>query len=373
MASRIRDAVLIYQETMTDTQTKILDLDGLGMISSLNFEVHCTNGASGNEDNFIHDILTKVEVVDGSDTIISLNGAQLQCMEYYKKGRLPGMFPSEWNSGQQREQFNIFFGRRLWDPEYGFDPAKYSNPQLKVTFNKAAIRAAGATGFADANNIVLTVVAKIMEEGARFRGVLMQKEIYAYVSAASGQERFSLPRDYPYRIAFARFWEEGNDIDEICSDLKITCDRDKFILLDRKVKQLDMEAFALYGLQGYKHDLYRGGSFTARVVWNKEPSWIGTCKTPGTPRVVVPWAQWSSNFNGELYDVATPSLDSTTRQLTGLCHGHAPHASVPIFFGDLADDGFAWDPTRWGLVEVIADEDNADAVCQFVLEQVRPQ
>lgn len=369
---RIRDAVLVNAETFADTETWIYALDGLDPISYLNFVIHCTNGATSNLGNFINDIVTKIEIVDGSDVIISLTGKQLQAMEYYKKGSLPTLFPSEWASGQQREHFNLFFGRGPWDKQFGFLPGRYGNPQLKVTFNKAAIRAAGAAGFADTENIVMTVVAKLIEEGAAFGAVMMQKEVYAWTNAATGQERFDLPQDYPYRFGMLRSYKSGNDIDENTSDLKITMDNDKYILLNRKVKQLDSEALSRYGVQSYKHDAFRGGSFSFPVIWNKEPSWSPYSREVSTPLQCVLYGQWSGFIYGELYD-GGGSLEGTSKRLTGQCHGHSPHSTVPIWFGDPADDMDTFDPTAWRKVEVIADENSADAVCQFVLEQVRPQ
>jgi len=369
---RIRDAVLRDSQTYTDTETVIIDLDGMDPISWISLRVHCTNGSVSNLANRISDIVTKIEVVDGSDAIISLTGIQAQCMEYYKTGKLPVIFPSEWASGQQREYFNILFGRKKWDKRYGFMPDRYSNPQLKVTFNKAAIRAASTTGFADANNIIMTIVAKLVEQGAAYQGVLMQKEIYSYTSASSGQERFDLPTDYPYTFGMMRSWLDGNDINENMSDLKISMDNDKFILFDRDVQELDAEAFSRYGMQSYKHDVLRGGSTNFPVIWNKEPSYVGWVRTPGTPRHVLAYAQWSSNIYIELYDLATPSLDGTARSITGVCSGHCPYSTLPVWFGDPDDPDFLFDPRQYGKVEVIADEDAA-AACSFVLEQVRPQ
>jgi len=371
MAIRVRDAVLRDSQTYSDTETVIIPLDGLDPISYFLLKVHCTNGATSNLANPISGIVSLIEVVDGSDAIISLSGVQAQCMQYYKTGKLPPIFPSEWDGGQQREHFHVLFGRKHWDTMYGFLPGRYGNPQLKVTFNKAAVRAAGATGYAAGDNIVMTVVAKIMEEGANFRNVLMQKEIYSYTSDTSGQERFTLPSDYGYRMGMMRAYLDGNDINENMSDLKITMDNDKFILFDRDVQELDAEALARYGIQGYKLDVFRAGSTNFPVLWNKEPHYNGWVRVPGTPRNLLIYAQWSSNIYMELYDLAG-ALDGTSREITGVCWGHCPYSTVPVWFGDPDDPDFIFDPTRYGKVEVIADEDAASAN-SFVLEQVRPQ
>ncbi len=368
---RTRDGVIQYQYVMTDTETKIQDINIPDPISAFYIEVECTNGASGNEDNFISDIITKIEVVDGSDVLASLNLAQLEALYFYKTGKPPVLFPSEWQSGSQRHGVDLLFGRYLWDPMFCLVPTKYRNPQIKVTANKAAIRAAGASGFASGNNILLTIVAKIFEEGASPVGHLMQKQVDSFTSAASGDKRIELPIDYTYRMLMPRFWIEGSDIDEVVTQLKLTCDTDKFIPFNRYVKQLDAEAQAMFGEVILKHDFYRGGSFTARTLTNKEPWVSGFVKTPGTPRVIVPWAQWSSTYNGELYDMAG-ALDGTARQITGQERGHALHATLPITFGRFMDPETWFDPTKFGKVELVMTQGVVSAVCEIVLEQVRP-
>lgn len=194
---KTRDAVLLYQEAQADTATKILDIDLADPISAFYIEVECTNGATSNKGNFISDIVTKIEVVDGSEVLHSLNMFQEEAICFYKTGKVPVLFPSEWGGGIQRHGVHLLFGHYLWDPTLCFVPTSYKNPQLKVTFNKAAIRAAGATGFADATNIKLTVVAKVIEEGASPMGFLMQKQIESFTSSTSGDKRIELPTDYP--------------------------------------------------------------------------------------------------------------------------------------------------------------------------------
>jgi len=366
---KTRDAVLLYEGTQKDTATKIIDIDLADPISAFYIEVRCTNGSVSNEDNFISDIVTKIEVVDGSEVLTSLNMFQLEALHFYKTGKVPTLFPSEFASGTQRHGAMLLFGHHLWDPSLCLVPAMYKNPQLKVTFNKAAIRAASTTGFADADNIILTVVAKVIEEGASPVGFLMQKEIESFTSATSGDKRIELPTDYPYSMILCRFYVEGSDIDEVITDFKMTCDTDKFIPIDRKVKQLDAEAFAMFGAVDYKHDFFRGGSFTAVVLVNKEPWITAFSRAPATPRVVVPWAQWSSNFNGELYDMAG-SLDGTARQLTGHVTGHALHATLPVLFGVYGNPGDYFPASSYGKIELVLTQAVA-ATCEIVVEQRR--
>jgi len=368
---KTRDAVLEYQRTCKDTETYTKDLDLVEPISALNLEVQCTNGATSNKGNFISDIVTKIEVVDGSDVLTSLNMSQLEALHFYKTGKMPCMFPSEWGGGAQRHNVNLFFGRYLWDPQYAFLATRFKNPQLKVTFNKAAIRTAAADGFATGDNILLTEVAKVFENGIAPTKFLMQKQVDSFTSAASGDKRVELPVDYTYRMLLMRLWLQGYDVNEIVSIAKLTCDTDKFIPFDRRVQQLDAEALAL-GHGELKHDMFFGHGDSIRLIFNKEPFCTPYAQLPGTPRMFNLTAQWSSVLSEVEVYAHDGSLDTADRRVTCWERGHAPHATVPVFFGrpDVPEDWF--NPAAYKKVELVLTQGTAGAVCEIVLEQVRP-
>ena len=365
-----RDAVLLYQNAEADTATEVIDLDLPDPVSALDLEVECTNGASGNKGNYISDIVTKIEVVDGSDVLCSLNMAQLQALQFYKTGRIPIMLCSEYASGTQRETARLLFGRYLWDPTYALLPSRYRNPQLKVTFNKAAIRAAAADGFATGTNIKLTVAAKIMEGGPSPSAFLMQKEIKSFTSVGSGDERVDLPRDYPYRLMMLRAWLQGSDIDEIITNLKLTFDTDKFIPFNRKVQQLDAEAYELFGGIIWQHDIFRASQETVRTVLNKEPRVIPSPNRTDTAEYAAAHMCFSSQYYLNLWSSAGAHVTTAYRVHT-LQEGHALHATLPVVFGLLMEPTTWLDATRHGKVEAVLSQGTVGAVVQIVLEQVR--
>lgn len=369
---KTRDGVLAYEEACKDTQTWTKDIELTEPISAFNFEIRCTNGATSNLDNFISDIVTKIEVVDGSDVLASLNMSQLEALHFYKTGKTPCLFPSEWAGGVQRHNASLFFGRYLWDPLYALDAKKFTNPQLKVTFNKAAIRAAGGEGFASGDNILLTVVAKLFEDGIAPTKFLMQKQIDSFTSAASGEKRIDLPVDYVYRMLMGRFWLQASDIDEIIEQIKMTCDTDKFIPFNRYVKQLDAEALNQFGLAEFKHDILRAHGATVRLLVNKEPTctaFLGLALND----IPTPAFQWSSQLYLYLYVANTGVGDPTARNITMHEQGHALHATLPILFGrpDVPEDWF--NPTAFKKVELVLTQKKVNGVCEIVAEQVRPQ
>jgi len=367
---RVRDAVLDRQLAKADTATYERDLDIRDPISALWIEVYSTNGATSNKGNFISDIVTKVEIVDGSEVLASANAKELQALHFFKTGKMPGMFPSEWAGGNQREAIPLLFGRRLWDQQYAFDPTVFRNPQLKITLNKAAVTTAGATGFAAGDNIYITVVAKIMENMVGKPGkYLMPKQINAWTST-SGDRRIELPTDYLYRMMLLRAFVAESDINEVITDLKITADSDKFVMASRKVVDMDAEALALFGLGTLKHDFLCSHQDTIRLIFNKEPMLQPYYETDYPRGIGVDWA-WSSAAKLFIYDLATPTADTTDRNYTIMESGHAPHAILPIPFGLLEDESTWFNPKDFGKIEAVLTEAVA-ATCSIMLEQVRP-
>lgn len=367
---KYRQNVQLYQETQKDTATKILDLDLPDPISALEIEVQCTNGSTSNKGNFISDIVTKIEVVDGAEVFYSLNMAQLEALQFYKTGRMPVMFPSEWGSGVQRHNAMLLFGRYLNDPEFVFQPSRYRNPQLKITFNKAAIRAAGVAGFADADNILLSVIDHIIEQGATPRGFLSAKQVYSYTTASSGDKRIDLLTDYPTRLMLVRAWLQESDIDELFTDVKLTFDSDKYILFNRKTKQLDAEALAMFGEGRVKHDIFTQHQAAWRMIFNKEPFYTPLSWEDASPEIIGARYFWSSEGKLDITDNGGTTITSDMK-ITGWEDGHAPHATLPIVFGELMKPETWMDMKGYAKAELVVSQAVGSAVGEIVQEQVR--
>lgn len=366
---RTRDAVIHYQKTLDDTGTLTEDLDLTDPVSALELEFQGTNGSVNNEDNFISDVITKVELVDGSDVLYSLSQSQLEALHFYKTGKTPTLFPSEWAGGTQRHACLLLFGRKLWDPQYGIDFTRFTNPQLKISTSIAAIRAASATDAFVSGSLRGTIVAKVMEDAPKPSEYLMAKEVESFTSS-TGEKRIDLPRDYVYRMLMGRFWVEGSDIDEVITDLKLTCDTDKFISLNRKVKQLDAQALAKFGLCELKHDVLRAHNTDVRTLINKEGESVLFSGGQDDGLICVSRWQWSSNLHVTLVS-HDGTYVGTAKKLHIAERGHALHATLPVPFGDMDRPDTWFDPRPYRKVEAVLTQAVAGA-CSIVLEQVRP-
>jgi hypothetical protein len=370
---RNRDAVLEYQKVLDDAGTLVKDLDIVDPVSALYLEHEATNGTTSNKGNFISDIITKVEIVDGAEVLYSLNLSELEALHFYKLGKTPPLFPSEWASGAQRHGCLLMFGRHLWDQEYAIDFTKFRNPQLKITSNLAAIRAVAAdTAFAT-GTLKCSIVAKVLEGSGAPGKYLMAKELLSFTSSSSSgaEERKELPLDLVYRMLMTRHWVQGSDIDEVTSDLKLTADADKYIAFNRKVRQLDAEALTQFGTSRLKHDFFESHQDKVRLLHNKEPDCRPFYQLLTAGRMVGIDYQWSSEAKFNIID-DTASADTTDRKYTMVEEGHALHATLPLPFGDMMRPETWFDPTAYKKLELVFKSGGTAGACAVVAEQVRP-
>jgi len=365
---RYRDAIIEEGKTLENSGTLVKDMDIVDPVSAIEFEFHATND-DANDDNFISDVITNIQIVDGSDVLCEVNLSELEALHFYKTGKTPVLFPSEWENGQQRHACLLLFGRRLWDTEYGIDFTRFRNPQLKITSNLAAITAVGSGGF-ESGTLRANIVAKVMEDMAvKPTKYLMDKEIISWTSATSGDKRIDLPKDYPYRMLMARLWVEGSHIAEIVTQLKLTCDTDKFILFDRNMHRIDEEAFMRFGRCFLKHDLFRHHNETVRVLCNREPDLQMQFADDIIGGVAIQRSAWCSQVNILMME-AFGTYEYDDRKVTCLESGHALHATLPIIFGEMDNPETWFDPKVYGKVEWVGTE-AVEAACALIAEQER--
>ncbi|KKK87598.1 hypothetical protein LCGC14_2751610, partial [marine sediment metagenome] len=78
---------------------------------------------------------TKIELIDGSDVLHSLDGGQNQALCIFDR-KCPTMNHGQYiNANSQRSLYGIDFGRFLFDKELALDPSRFRNLQLKVSYD----------------------------------------------------------------------------------------------------------------------------------------------------------------------------------------------------------------------------------------------
>jgi len=188
--------VLIDQATQTsDAATHRASLPRAGLLSGIELEVSIQNGSTAGEEHVI-DAVDRVEVVaDGSNVLFSLEGVELLRWAWYWSKRFPTQVWDE-RASAQRQQITlpILFGRWLGDTEFGLDLSRYRDVEIRVQYSPTI----AATGFTTGTfriNEVMWIDDSGRSGGGR--GFLRTTQVYAFTSAASGEEVVELAREYP--------------------------------------------------------------------------------------------------------------------------------------------------------------------------------
>lgn len=365
---KYRDNELYHDLGLDDTGTKIIDLNFNDPLSAISFLFYGTNGGTSNKNNAMHDIVTKIEIVDGSDVLMSLSLKELQALHAYQTRVFPYSLAYEGPDQDSKDHATLFFGRWLWDREYFMDLTKFANPQLKITTDEDVIRAMGVDGFLS-GSLDVSIVAHIMEdEGIASKGFLMNKEVYSFTSGTSGNEYVELPRDYPYATVMIHSTIEGSDIHELIANIKLSCDSDKFIPFNRNGKDLSES----YELQNppftMRAHFYRKNGDNVYFPLYYNPRVLFTPKAAN--RIVGSDWQWSGGSDLLLSDNNGNAV-SSDEEINAQIWGTDPHCTIIHKFGVFNDPATHFDPTLWKEVQLILEQAAAGTV-KVVLQQLRP-
>ncbi|MBA7610712.1 hypothetical protein ES703_17924 [subsurface metagenome] len=226
-----RQAIMLDHESIADSGTRSLDVTLKDVISRLCIQIKGTNS---NVVPTAHPsaIISKIEIVDGSDVLFGLSGKELLADQFFSQKKTPFVINNYLNGVMCVTTFEIMFGRFLYDPLYAFDPTKFKNPQIKITHNRASGGAACSAGTMD-------IIADIFDEKSVSPvGFLMKKEHVSYTLDAGANEYIDLPVDYNMRkliimshAADKQPWEQFNEV-------KLSEDNDKRIPVNDKTSDL---------------------------------------------------------------------------------------------------------------------------------------
>lgn len=227
-----RVASILPSEAADAAATKTIDLNFAKPISRITVQIKALN--SGNVVT-AHPakIVSKLEVVDGSDILFSLSGIETQALNYYDKGRMPHTVLNYVNNVRAIATFDIDFGRYLFDPVYALDPKKFTNPQLKISHNLAL-------GGSAPSAMLLSVFGHLFDQKeVSPTGFLMSKEQYSYTLNATAKEQIELATDHPYRKLLMQSLSDTRQPFEQYSVIKLSEDNDhKVVINDERASDL---------------------------------------------------------------------------------------------------------------------------------------
>ncbi|NIW97369.1 MAG: hypothetical protein GWN13_03820 [Phycisphaerae bacterium] len=363
---RFREDLYVNGYDMGTSGTVSFNVDYSDVISQISIQFNATNGASGNKNNPIESNITSIELVDGSDVLWSLPGDVAFAMYNQVTGKQPKQYYTGAISDGGWVVVPILFGRYLYDPVYGFNPIAFRNPQLKITFDEATIRAAGATGFVS-DSFTCSVLYSIMEDVPAPRGFLTAKDVYDYTTLASGDTTIDMPTDYPYRLLMSRVYEAGQWFGTNVSNYKLTCDGGKFVPFDLPTDRweilhkdrLPMVHRGIYTVcdDGETHQLWLGivdeNSIHSHVAGD-----IATTSSPANGQVVI----GHKTHAGAAVNANPVHMIAT---------GWHPHNLLVYPFGRLDVPEEWFDARAYNSVKFVLTNGNAGAEANVCVQQVR--
>jgi len=296
---KYRIVKLLDGEDLGESGTKTIPVNVQDVISRIDLTYKTTKGADG-MDSYTHKNIPKIELVDGADRLFSMDGGQAQALGIFDRKAPTMQHGQHMNGSSEFDVYPMDFGRYLFDPELGFDPKKFNNPQLKVTYDEDVADTDAGAGtlevFAYCFDEKVVSPVGFLQSTEHWQNTMGDENSYKYVD---------LPTDYPirklliqgYRSAYepwnvisqARLREDGNKIEPFDWDLEvyyrlmkgvwtpiveeIVASADPNAIYDYYVTPTDYYGFLLGTVQGedyiYRDVVRSGGKFTPVTSTNR--------------------------------------------------------------------------------------------------------
>lgn len=331
-----RISEVLAAEDITTAGTKTIDINLADVISRLLVVVELKNDDYGPDGHPV-DVLTKIEVVDGSEVIFSMSGGMAQAIAHYGTGLWDHNELNWEDKAYIRAAASIFFGRWPFDEELALDPTKFRNLQLKITHNYAL-------GGCNPSAATLAVFAEVFDQKVITpRGYLLSKQHYSYTPSAGAAEYIDLPTDHPIRLVVPANKNDNEEPDIQFEKIKLSEEHDKRVVVDIDTMDLIRLTARQYPVT---FDLFSGQIVAAARSFyfsHLKDMRTNIIEAEGTDTYM--WRSWSGGRKISFDSGASITFHG---EAGGLC----PHGAVPILCGKLHDIDDWWDVTPLGSVRL---------------------
>lgn len=340
--------------------TKIIDIRVREMISRI--MIYWQVGMNGYDMNsYQHKDIIKIELVDGSDVLFSLDGGQAQALNIYDRKCDSMNYKQKLDGNSLASNYAIDFGRFLHDPMLAFDPTRFNNPQLKITYNEDICDTSSTSN-------ELGVKAEVFDEKViNPMGFLSAKEVSSRVPPASGYSYFTLPTDRTLRKLLIQGYLADFEPWYTVSEARLDEDGDKRVIFDWNIERY-----------------YR----MMQSIWRPvEDEIVGMANTSGTKFYVTPTDYYAILAATVLNDI-THSVtqvgygrgggismwgDGSVQLFEGVARGFLPNHCVEFPMGDPGDIEDWYDVTKVGdlRLRLNVGSYSASARQSIVVQQLR--
>ena len=355
---KYRTTTVLATKALAGTGTETINIHLKDIISRL-YMTWSVGKVKIGMSSYAHTDITRIELVDGSDVLFSMDGGQAAALNIYDR-----KCPTYWcgiaiNANEVTSYYSIDFGRWLYDEELALDPNKFMNLQLRITFNAALSEVGAPSGD-------LTVYADVFDEQVVTpRGFLMSKEHHKRTVPQAGYWYVDLPLDHVYRKMLIQGYESAKEPWYEISEARLDEDNEKRI-------PFDWNLFAYYSLR-------------KTIDQPVEEHISSQAEAGGTALYTTPTDYWAAMVTTPLdgvgvfgYPAAHPGGLFTVTPSAGTSYmavvkGWLPNHCFQFPFGYQADISDWYDVTRLGSLRLRMKFGNAAAVGteSVILQQLR--
>ncbi|GAH74196.1 unnamed protein product, partial [marine sediment metagenome] len=199
------NVAIVPTQTLTGAQTLTIPINLKDIISRLTLFWSILKIKPG-MDSYPHRDIQKIELVDGSDVLFSMDGGQAAALNIYDRKAHTYWSGVSINANSVQSWYSIDFGRWLFDEVLALDPSRFHNLQLKVTVDPALCELLCPSGD-------LSLYADVFDEQVPTpSGFLMSKEHYSSITPDSGAYTYiDLPTDFPIRHMLIQGYRDAKE------------------------------------------------------------------------------------------------------------------------------------------------------------------
>lgn len=357
---RFRDVYLMNAQTLLDSDSVTINLQGGLKILYLLIQYQATGGATSNTLCRLNGLVSRLAVADGSNVIQSLSMREAQARNAFTFKRLPFQVLGESAAFVIIEQCMLDFRRYPGDVQSYLDTSMYQNLQFQDTH---AFTISATAGFATGTG-KLTVIARVIDSGAPSRlGVVGCKEVNSFASTASGDTNTDLPIDYPTMAVMVLDPVDANTPDNYLSNLKLTIDTDAYIPLNVSYTDLLRDNLLKYGEFEQRIDILPDTTATLLGdLYYRTRGWTGPNHATGLAKVNAVTA----NQMSVVQTTGGAAPEGATLK------GQAPHGAVIYEFGDGFSQDQIFNPQGVAKFQLKLTGANTGATPKVVVAQFRP-
>lgn len=364
-----------------DSGTYRLELPVQGNLHALHLKLKCTNGATDAHLVSMFDVVDNIEIIGaGQEVIYSLIPEVAEKLYETLTGNPIPLDQDESASAVQEIMIPIWFGRRMFDPDYYLPLERVARSVLEIDYSPNIAAAAGfATG-----TFTVDVVGLMSEPGdvSPYRGTFVTRELRNFTSAASGDIRTEITSNRDHRFLGVYAYEadvaDGTDISRVRlqeqsgSRTPLDLDWDDFLLMNRELFGAEINHYAK--LLAQNNDVWQ--SRIGEVLWYEAHALTAVDTTGDVLITAIVDALTGDQLTLDVGSVdITAGAETITAYATDsailvMARGYSPSyfGLIPFFID--GDDGGYYNPANKGKVEVVLTQGGADADCRIVAQEV---